>query len=188
MYRRKMGSLYVSKHMFTCEAQSMAFNSLLNQMADRPQDYVTEQGRVTTNSIEGFHGVALMYRDKRTDLGHTHYICKTNMSIHDFIEILVQTGVGKRTTLLVQPSDTIANIKAKIKEEEGLSPDEQYTLSLDGKLLEDGGTVSSYNMQNGSTLFGASGIAYAIIMIQLYICRYLSVRCLPETTFLDIKR
>ena len=60
---------------------SVAFNSLLNQMADRPQDYVTERGRVTTNSVEGFHGVALMYRDKRTDLGHTHYVCKTNMSI-----------------------------------------------------------------------------------------------------------
>jgi hypothetical protein len=74
------------------------------------------------------------------------------------MEILVQTGAGKCTTVLVQPSDTIARIKAKIKEEEGLPPDEQYTLSLDGKLLEDGCTVSSYNMQNGSTLFGASGI------------------------------
>ena len=86
------------------------------------------------------------------------------------MEILVQTGgAGKCTTVLVQPSDTIARIKAKIKEEEGLPPDEQYTLSLDGKLLEDGCTVSSYNMQNGSTLFGASGIAYAIIMIRLYL-------------------
>ena len=78
------------------------------------------------------------------------------------MEILVQTGAGKRTTVLVQSSDTIARIKVKIKEEEGLPPDEQYTLSLDGKLLEDGCTVSSYNIQNGSTLFGASGISYAI--------------------------
>ena len=79
--QEKDGEPYVSKHRFTCEAQSVAFNNLLNQMADRPQDYVTERGRVTTNSVEGFHGVALMYRDKRTDLGHTHYVCKTNMSI-----------------------------------------------------------------------------------------------------------
>lgn len=79
--QEKDGKPYVSKHRFTCEAQSTAFNNLLNQMADRPQDYVTERGRVTTNSVEGFHGVALMYRDKRTDLGHTHYVCKTNMSI-----------------------------------------------------------------------------------------------------------
>lgn len=47
----------------------------------RPQDYVTDNGRMTTNTVEGFHGLALMYRDKRTDLGHTHYICKTNMAI-----------------------------------------------------------------------------------------------------------
>ena len=36
---------------------------------------------MTTNSVESFHGLALMYRDKRTDLGHTHFICKTNMAI-----------------------------------------------------------------------------------------------------------
>ena len=50
----------------------MAFDNLLNEMADRPQDYVTERGRVTTNSVEGFHGTALMYRDKRTDLLTTY--------------------------------------------------------------------------------------------------------------------
>ena len=79
--QEKDGKPYISKHRFTCEAQAVVFNNLLNQMADRPQDYVTERGRVTTNSVEGFHGIALMYRDKRTDLGHSHYVCKTNMSI-----------------------------------------------------------------------------------------------------------
>lgn len=64
-----------------CEAQGNAFKSLIDEMAERPQDYVRQRGRVTTNCVEGFHGLALMYRDKRTDLGHTHYVCKTNMSI-----------------------------------------------------------------------------------------------------------
>ena len=50
-------------------------------MAARPQDYVPLGGRMTTNTVEGFHGLALMYRDKRTDLGHTHYVCKTNMAV-----------------------------------------------------------------------------------------------------------
>ena len=50
-------------------------------MADKPQDYVSTSGRMTTNSVEGFHGLALMYRDKRTDLYHAHYTCKTNMAI-----------------------------------------------------------------------------------------------------------
>ena len=50
-------------------------------MAARPQDYVSDHGRLTTNTVEGFHGLALMYRSKRTDLGHVHYACKTNMAI-----------------------------------------------------------------------------------------------------------
>ena len=36
---------------------------------------------MTTNSVEGFHGLALVYRDKHTDLLHTHYVCKTNMAV-----------------------------------------------------------------------------------------------------------
>ena len=61
--------------------QMEKFYELLECMAARPQDYVSLGGRMTTNSVEGFHGLALMYRDKRTDLGHTHFICKTNMAI-----------------------------------------------------------------------------------------------------------
>ena len=76
----------------------------------------------------------------------------------DFMQIFVQIGAEKRITIIVQPSDTISHIKAKIKEKEGFPPDEQLILLLDGKLLENGCTVSSYNMHNGSTLFGASGI------------------------------
>jgi ubiquitin len=83
------------------------------------------------------------------------------------MEIFVETGAGKRITIVVQPSDTIKRVKDEIREEERLPPDEQYTLSLDGKLLEDGRTVSSYNMQNGATLFGASGIAYIATVIKL---------------------
>ena len=71
----------MSKHRFTCKAQADAFKELLKQMAMHPQDYVTDRGRMITNTVEGFHGLALMYRDKRTDLGHSHYVCKTNMAI-----------------------------------------------------------------------------------------------------------
>lgn len=75
------GSPYTSKHAFTCKAQSNPFKTLMEDISARPQDYVSDHGRLTTNSVEGFHGIALLYRDKRTDLGHSHYICKTNMAI-----------------------------------------------------------------------------------------------------------
>lgn len=62
-------------------AQTEPFKALLEDIAARPQDYVSDHGRLTTNTVEGFHGLALMYRGKRTDLGHVHYVCKTNMAI-----------------------------------------------------------------------------------------------------------
>ena len=37
--------------------------------------------RQRPDAVEGFHGLALLYRGKRTDLGHQHYVCKTNMAI-----------------------------------------------------------------------------------------------------------
>ena len=57
------------------------FKSLLEEMSAVSQDYVSDHGRLTTNTVEGFHGMALVYRGKRTDLCHTHYVCKTNMAI-----------------------------------------------------------------------------------------------------------
>ena len=54
---------------------------LLQDIAGRPQDYVSSRGRLTTNAVEGFHGLALVYRGKRRDLGRVHYVCKTNMAI-----------------------------------------------------------------------------------------------------------
>lgn len=73
--------LYSTKHKFTCAAQCEGFLELLQSMAEHPQDFISTEGRMTTNTVEGFHGLALLYWDKRTDLGHTHYVCKTNMAI-----------------------------------------------------------------------------------------------------------
>lgn len=70
----KDGTPFRSSGHFTCKAQADGFKELLEEMASRPQDYVSDHGRVTTNTVEGFHGLALRYRDKRTDLEHSHYI------------------------------------------------------------------------------------------------------------------
>ena len=63
-------------------------------MAKIPQDYVSFRGRTTTNAVEGFHSIALIYRSKRTDLGHRHYVCKTNMAVcHKVSDQIVQGPV-----------------------------------------------------------------------------------------------
>ena len=66
--------------------------------------------------------------------------------------IYIRIQTGKTISLIVKQSDTILSVKNKIHEMEG-TPLDSYRLIYGGKELDNGHTLSYYNVKEESTIY-----------------------------------
>ena len=83
------------------------------------------------------------------------FVCSSALAM----QIFVKMQTGRTITLEVEPTDSIEAIKAKIQERESIPPDQQV-LKHGGKQLEEGKTLSDYNIGRESELELALAVSY----------------------------
>lgn len=82
-----------------------------------------------------------------------YYECVNLAACDHQIVLMVKTFTGKTFSIEMKDSDTVRNLKTRVKQEcKGIKPDQEILVFNDLHLKEDESTLADYGIANQSTI------------------------------------